>query len=78
MIELTFLRELMLTRQTNLKSAAFVIIGIFKIKDLNFNQSCVCNRCHDLVMIPMNLSNIAILIRKKANYCFIISEINKN
>ena len=37
MIELTFLRELMLTRQTNLKSAVFVIIGIFKIKDLNFN-----------------------------------------
>ena len=39
MIELTFLKELMLIRQVNQKSAIFVIIGIFFKKNaLNFNQ----------------------------------------
>ena len=32
----------------------------------------VCNRCHDLLMMSMNLSDIAILNR------WIISEISKN
>ena len=38
MIELTFLKELMLIRQGNQKKAIFVTIGIFQIKILNFNQ----------------------------------------
>ena len=38
MIELTFPKELMLTKQVNQKSIIFVTIGIFKIKALNFNQ----------------------------------------
>ena len=37
-IELTFLKELMLTRQVNQKSAIFATIGIFKIKGLRFNR----------------------------------------
>ena len=37
MIELTFLKELMLIRQANQKSAIFVTIGIFKVKSLSFN-----------------------------------------
>ena len=36
------------------------------------------NRCHDLLMMSMNLSNIAILNIKSANYCCIISGISKN
>ena len=40
-------------------------------------QPNVCNRCHDLLMISMNLSNIAILNIKSADYLCIISWINK-
>ena len=38
MIELTFLKELMLIRQANQKSAIFVTIAIFQIEVLRFNQ----------------------------------------
>ena len=37
MIELTFLKELMLIRQANQKSKIFVTISIFHIKDSSFN-----------------------------------------
>ena len=39
-------------------------------------QPFVCNRCHDLLMIPMNLSDIAILKIKNADYCCIITGIS--
>ena len=48
---------------------------------LNYNfkfQRNVCNRCHDLLMISMNLSDIAILNIKGFDYCCIISLISKN
>ena len=48
---------------------------------LNYNlkfQPNVCNRCHDLLMISINLSNIAILDIKGSDYCCIISLISKN
>ena len=38
MIELKFLKELMLLRQANEKGAMFVTIGNFYIKTLSFNQ----------------------------------------
>ena len=41
-------------------------------------QSKICNRCHDLLMMPMNLSDIAILNIKGFDYCCIISRISKN
>ena len=37
-IELKFLKKLMLTKQANQKSAIFVTIGVFYIKTLSFNQ----------------------------------------
>ena len=43
MIELAFLKELILIRQANQKSAMFVTIGIFQIKALNFNQISALN-----------------------------------
>ena len=48
---------------------------------LNFSfkfQPNVCNRCHDLLMISMNLSDIAILNIKGSDYCCIISGISKS
>ena len=41
-------------------------------------QPNVCNRCHDLSMMSINLRNIAILNIKGSNYCCIISLISKN
>ena len=41
-------------------------------------QPNVCNRCHDLLMMSVNLSNIAILNIEGSDYCCIISLIIKN
>ena len=41
-------------------------------------QSNVCNRCHALLMMSMNLSNIATLNIKGSDSCCIISLISKN
>ena len=64
MIELTFLKELMLIGQGIQKSAIFVTIAVFEKKGFKF-PPYVCNRCHDLLMMSMNLSNTAILKIKK-------------
>ena len=48
---------------------------------LNYNfkfQSNVCNRCHDLLMMSINLSGIGILNIKGSYFCCIISLISKN
>ena len=48
---------------------------------LNFSftlQPNACNRCHGLLMMPMNLNDIAILNIKSSDYCYIISLISKN
>ena len=41
-------------------------------------QPNVCNRCHDLLIMSRNLSDIAILNIKGCNYRCIISLISKN
>ena len=41
-------------------------------------QPNVCNRCHNLILMSMNLSDIAILNIKDSNYRCIISLISKN
>ena len=40
-------------------------------------QPFVSNRCHDLLITFMNLSHIGVLRIQNANYCCIITEINK-
>ena len=77
MIELTFLKKLMLLKQANQKSVIFVTTGIFLNKGFKL-QSHVCNIWHDLLMISVKLSNIAFLKIKNADYCCIISAINKS
>ena len=49
----------------------------FLNKGFNF-QPNVCNRCHDLLMISMNLSNIYNLNIKNADYHCNISRVTKN
>ena len=41
-------------------------------------QSNVCNKCYELLVMSMNLSDIAILNIKDSNYRCIISLISKN
>ena len=41
-------------------------------------QSYVCSRCHDLLMMSMNLSNIYILNIENVDYCCIINGICKS
>ena len=59
MIELTFLKELMLTRQENQKNYIWHY-WYFLNKGFKF-QPNICNRCHDSLMMSVNLSHIAIL-----------------
>ena len=40
-------------------------------------QPNACSRCHDLLIMSVNLSDIAILSIKGSNYCWIISLISK-
>ena len=40
-------------------------------------QPNVCNRCHDLLMMSVNLNDIAILNIKDSDYCCNISLISK-
>ena len=41
-------------------------------------QPNVCNRCHDLLMMYLNLSDVAIFNIKSADYRCIISRTRKN
>ena len=41
-------------------------------------QPNVCNRCHDLLTISINFSDIAILNNNGSDYCCIISRISKS
>ena len=67
----------MLIKQANQKSVIFVIIHFFLNKGFKF-QPYVSNRCHDLLMMPMNLGDIAILKIRNASYCCVINGISKS
>ena len=41
-------------------------------------QSSLCNRCHDSLIMSVNLSNITILNIKSSSYCCVISFISQN
>ena len=77
MMELTFLKELMLIRQANQKSVIFVTIGTSQIRGFKF-QPDVNNGYHDVLLMSMNLNNISILNIPGADYHCIISGISKS
>ena len=78
MIELTFLKELMLViKQVDQKSAIFFHYWYFLNYSFKF-QPNVCNRCHDFLMMSINLSDVAILNIKDSDYRCVIILINKN
>ena len=77
LIELTFLKELMLKKTSASKECDICLDWYFLNYGFKF-QPNVCNRCHDLLMMSMNLDDIAILNIKGSVYCCIINRISKN
>ena len=76
LIELTFLKELMLVISAS-KDCNICHYWYFLNKGFKFRTN-VCNKYHDLLMMSMNLNNIAILNIKCFDFCYIISGISKN
>ena len=76
MTELMLLKELMLIKQVHQKSD---VCHYWYFLNYNFKfQPNVCNRCHDLLMMHVNLRDIAILNIKGSDYHCIICLISKN
>ena len=69
--------EIDITKTSASKECDICHYWYFLNKGFKF-QTYVCNRCHDLLMMSVNLCNIAILKIKNANYCCIISGISKS
>ena len=72
---LAFLKKLTLIKQVHEKSVChywYFLNYSFKF------QPNVCNRCHDLLMMSMNIYDIAVLNCKSFDYCCVISLISKN
>ena len=67
----------MLKKTSALKDCDICHYWYFLIYSFKF-QPAVCNRCHDLLIISINLSDVAILNTKSSDYCCIISLISKN
>ena len=77
MTELTFLKEFMLIKISASKEYNVCHDWYFLYYTFKF-QPNVWNRCHDLLMMSMNLSDTTILKIKGFDYCRIISLISKN
>ena len=77
MIELTFPGRTDVNKTTASKECDICHYWYFLNYSFKF-QPNICNRCHDLLIISVNLSDIAILNNKGSDYCFIISLISKN
>ena len=74
--ELTFLRELMLIKQVHQECD---ICHYWYFLNYSFTfQPNVCNRCRNLLMTSLNLSDIAVLNIKGSDYRCIITLISKN
>ena len=66
-----------LNKTSNSKECDICRYWNFLNKGFKF-QPNVCNRCHDLLMMCMNLNDIAILNIESGDYCCIISRISKS
>ena len=76
-------KELMLIKQMHQKKTSaskdYDICHYWYFLNYSFKfQPNVCNRCHDFLMMSINLSDIANLNIKGSDYCCIISLITKN
>ena len=74
MIRLTFLKVLVLLRQVHQKKCHY---WYFLNKGFRF-QPAFCDRCHDFLMISIDLNRIGVLNVHVADYCCIIAPIIKS
>ena len=77
MIELTFLKELMLIKQAHQKESDIFYYWHLLNYSFKFHPN-VCNRCHDLLMMSIKFSDITILNINGSGYLCIVSLISKN
>ena len=77
MIELMLPKEMMLIKQVHQKCVIFVTIGIFLDREFKF-QRYICNGYNDVLMISIDLNNIAVLDMNGADYLCIINIISKS
>ena len=68
---------IVVNKTSELKECDICHCWYFLKKGFNFQQH-VCNECNDLLMMSVNLSDIAIANIKGANCCCIISGISKS
>ena len=66
---------MILLKVATAKNAWFVTIDFFNHK-FEFQDS-LCNGCHDLTMLFLIVSDIAIITIKGVDYCCIIDDISK-
>ena len=76
-IELTFLKKFTLKKTSISKKWDICHYWCFLNHSFKF-QPNVSNRCHELLMISINLSDIATLSIKGSDYRYIISLLTKN
>ena len=65
------------TKTSDAKECDICDYWYFLDKGFKF-QPNVCNGCHDILMMSMNLSDIAILNINSVDYCCIISGISRS
>ena len=74
-IELTYAKKIDVTK-TNKSKEYLLCHYLFFNHGFNF-QNSLCNVCHDLMRMCLNLSNLAIITVKGVDYCCIIHNIGK-
>ena len=67
-----------INKTNNQKSAIFVTIGIFQVNGLSFKHMLAMVVMMYVLIMSMNLSDIAIVNIHGADYCCIISRISKS
>ena len=76
MIELKFLKELILIKQVHQKNVIIVTIAFFLNEGFKF-QADICKGCHDVLMMFVTLNNVAISKVSVVYYRCIINGIRK-
>ena len=76
-VELMFLKVLMLNRKKPQESVKFGAINIFSDKEFGF-QASICNGCHEVLMMSIYPSIIDILNISVIDYCCVVSRISKS
>ena len=77
MTELTFLKKIGINKTRSSKESDICHYWYFPDKEFKFQQ-CLCNGCHDVLMMSISLNDMAILNINAADYCCIINGISKS